>query len=85
MLADAEATVSRLRRELVARRAADSDAATEAAQHAEIDRLTEHLARAQVHWGEVRAFFEEALGEVRSPRGEAAEGPGGHPEGRNQD
>lgn len=68
MLADAERTVARLRKELEARRSAPMDIESNAAQHAEIDRLAEHLSHAQVHWGEVRAFFEEAISELLSGR-----------------
>lgn len=70
MLADAERTVARLRKELEARGAGAVDIEANAAQHAEIDRLAEHLSRAQVHWGEVRAFFEEAISELLSGRPE---------------
>lgn len=54
LLTEAEETVVRLRRELQHRRAF-------AAQHAEIERLDEHMANARVRWGEVRAFFEDVL------------------------
>lgn len=66
MLSDAERTVARLRHELAARRHAARQETT-AAQHAEIDRLAEHLDRARIHWSEVRAFFDEALGSLRHP------------------
>lgn len=76
MLRDAEDTVARLKAELNSRRSLlDDPGGTEAEQHAEIERLAEHLANAKVHWGEVRAFFEEALRELsesRSRRGGSA-------------
>lgn len=64
MLVEAEETVARLRRELDARRVAREDATSLAEQHAEIDRLREHLAEAQVRWDEVGAFFDAALKEL---------------------
>lgn len=65
LLAEAENTVSVLRRELHHARSRREREIAEAEQHAEIERLQEHLAKAQVHWGEVRAFFETALAELR--------------------
>lgn len=65
MLADAQNTVTRLRDELEAVRATRLRDAKEAAQHAEVERLEEHLSRAQVHWGAVQAFFEAAMRELR--------------------
>lgn len=75
LLADAESTVSRLRRELELRRGTPPTEPEARAQHAEIDRLREHLAQAQVHWDEVRAFFEAALQELLGDR-EAKAGGG---------
>lgn len=74
LLDEAEATVSKLRAELAESRrkqsAADGDldAGDIAAQKAEVARLQEHLADAQVHWSEVRAFFEAALAELLARR-----------------
>ncbi|AEF39031.1 hypothetical protein [Hoyosella subflava] len=59
LLEEAEATVVRLRRELHSRREF-------AAQHAEIDKLDEHMAHARVQWSEVRAFFEDVLSQLLS-------------------
>lgn len=64
MLVDAEQTVARLRHELATRRRS-AELELTAAQHAEVNRLAEHLDRARIHWSEVRAFFDEALGELR--------------------
>lgn len=63
LLAEAEQTVARLQVELRFRRRQQEEGRL-AAQHAELDRLAEHLSRAQVHWGEVRSFFEAAIGEL---------------------
>lgn len=60
LLADAETTVSALRREFDELQRRRLSRAEIAAQHDEIDRLREHLEEAQVHWGKVRGFFEEA-------------------------
>ncbi|QNG20222.1 hypothetical protein G4H71_13260 [Rhodococcus triatomae] len=68
-LADAEDTVALLRRELASRR-------THRLQHAEIDRLAEHLANSRVRWHEVRVFFEEAFREVAHDGSEAGDGSG---------
>ncbi len=57
---EAEARVAELRRQLEQRR-------LEAAQHAEVDRLAEHLAQATVRWPEVRGFFDDVLDELRGP------------------
>lgn len=67
LLADAERTVEKLRAELAERQRIRERKELTAAQHAEIDRLAEHLANAQVHWGQVRSFFEAALAELRDP------------------
>ncbi|MDO5635340.1 MAG: hypothetical protein Q4G34_10805 [Micrococcus sp.] len=64
MLEEAEATVTELREEITRRRRE----ARESAQHAEIDRLEEHLRQARVQWSEVRGFLREALAAAR--RGE---------------
>ncbi|GAA1973436.1 hypothetical protein GCM10009718_06690 [Isoptericola halotolerans] len=49
------------------------------AQHAELDRLDEHLATARVSWSEVRGFFDDVLHQLRGrgnpPAGDEA--PGG--------
>lgn len=70
LLADAERTVSLLREELAARQRRRAHDQRTAAQHAEVDRLAEHLANAQVHWGHVRSFLEAALAELhdQNPR-----------------
>jgi hypothetical protein len=60
ILREAEARVAELRRQLEQHR-------LEAAQHAEIERLAEHLAQATVRWGEVRGFFDEVIMELRAP------------------
>ena len=66
LLEDAEFTVASLRRELDGARGRREREAMLREQHAEIDRLREHLAEAQVHWGAVREFFEAALRELNS-------------------
>ncbi|GGC61482.1 hypothetical protein IEU95_13190 [Hoyosella rhizosphaerae] len=66
LLAEAEETVGRLRREMKLRR-------ENAAQHAEIDHLVDHMADAQVRWSEVRAFFNDVLHQLVS-RNHGAEG-----------
>jgi hypothetical protein len=58
IVAEAEAKLAEVRRELAARR-------LHAAQHAEIDRLEEHLANATVRWSEVRGFFDDVLDQLR--------------------
>ncbi|WP_402464077.1 hypothetical protein [Isoptericola aurantiacus] len=58
IVAEAEARLAQVRRELDERRRQD-------AQHAEIDRLAEHLADATVRWDEVRAFFDDVLHQLR--------------------
>lgn len=65
MLADAEYSVAQLRKELADIRARAVSEAEIAAQHAEIDRLREHLSEAQIHWNQVWGFFEDALHELR--------------------
>ncbi len=60
ILREAEARVAELRRQLEQHR-------LEAAQHAEVDRLAEHLAQATVRWTEVRGFFDEVITELRAP------------------
>ena len=76
LLAEAERTVEELRAELSARQRLRARKEVTAAQHAEIDRLAEHLANAQVHWGQVRSFFEAALDELREPASQESEYPG---------
>ena len=66
MLAEAEAHVERLRNELERRRQQRVDLAEQAAQHAEIARLAEHLEQAQVNWQKVREFFRSAISEYRA-------------------
>jgi hypothetical protein len=66
LVREAEAKLDEVRRELAERREQD-------AQHAEIDRLAEHLAQTTVRWGEVRGFFDEVITELRAP-GEPPEG-----------
>ncbi|MEG3615773.1 hypothetical protein [Isoptericola haloaureus] len=61
VVAEAEARLAEVRRELAERRLQE-------AQHAEIDRLEEHLANATVRWREVGEFFEDALQQLRSGR-----------------
>lgn len=61
MLADAEAQVQRLKGEIERRRRDQYRA-----QHEEIDRLAEHLEKAQVNWQQVREFFESAISEYRA-------------------
>ncbi|GAB97174.1 hypothetical protein BJY21_003709 [Kineosphaera limosa] len=69
MLRDAEETVAQLKAELAARKACARDhGGTWEEQHEEIAKLSEHLANAKVHWGEVRAFFQEALRELADSR-----------------
>lgn len=63
ILREAEARVAELRRELEQHR-------LQAAQHAEIDRLAEHLAQATVRWTEVRGFLDEVITELRAPGGQ---------------
>lgn len=62
LLSEAEETVVRVRRVLESRR-------ENAAQHAEIDRLEEHMAATRVRWAEVRNFFETVLREFVSRDG----------------
>lgn len=85
LLLETERTVERLKQELAERRAghdvdahgelADlSDDEREALQHAEIERLEEHLAHAKIRWEEVRAFFEQVLRDLISRGGSAVSG-----------
>ncbi|MFD1716203.1 hypothetical protein [Georgenia deserti] len=76
ILREAESSISALRKELAEQR-------LRARQHAEIDRLEEHLASTRVRWSEVRAFFDEVIDELRrrrpvsgadDPTGTSAEG-----------
>lgn len=76
LLADAERTVERLRQELAQRQQVRAEKELTAAQHAEIDRLAEHLANAQVHWGQVRSFFAAAVAELVVPESGAQESGG---------
>lgn|GEM_PF-6339970 len=62
----AQAELDQVRREIAEHRRQD-------AQHAEIDRLEEHLANATVRWSEVRAFFEDALVQLRDGARQPAE------------
>ena len=61
LLADAEVATAKLRQELEEMREHRSTDMERLEQHIEIDRLREHLADAQVHWSEVRDFFDSAL------------------------
>lgn len=76
MVTDADAHLERLHTELSRRLHDGARLDTEAAQHAEISRLAEHLERAQVDWRQVREFFRDAFMESRagSPWGPAAGG-----------
>ncbi|AEG43595.1 hypothetical protein [Isoptericola variabilis] len=74
ILREAEARVAELRRRLEEHR-------REAAQHAEVDRLSEHLAAATVRWSEVRGFFDEVITELRAPDAAAPE-PTSDPDAR---
>ncbi len=58
ILADADAASAGLRAEIARQR-------LQQAQHAEIERLEEHLASAVLRWDEVRGFFEQLLSELR--------------------
>ncbi len=58
VLADADAASAGLRAEIARQR-------LQQAQHAEIERLEEHLASAVVRWDEVRSFFDHVLHELR--------------------
>lgn len=80
LLSEAESTVASLRRELAELQRRKLTEAEVAGQHAEIDRLAEHLGAAQVHWNEVRAFFEAALQQLVGDR-TAGEPDGGPDEG----
>lgn len=64
LLAEAEHTVERLRRELDETRARRARETELREQHEEVDRLREYLVQAQVRWGAVRDFFESALSEL---------------------
>lgn len=66
LIAETEATVTRLQTELAERRA-------QQAQHEEIERLEHHLAEATVNWTKVREFFEEALRELTGSRVRSAD------------
>lgn len=61
LMTETEETVNRLRAELAERR-------QHAAQHAEIERLEQHLAEATVNWSKVKEFFEEVLRELTGRR-----------------
>lgn len=66
MLAEAEETATRLRRQLAELRSQpvpDSDEDDEA-KHEAINSLFSNLEETQVHWGKVRTFFEEAVREL---------------------
>lgn len=62
IVAEAEAKLAEVRRELAERRLQD-------VQHAEIDRLEEHLANATVRWEEVRSFFDDVIAQLRRREG----------------
>ncbi len=61
ILTDAERVLAELRTALAEQRQL-------ARQHAEIDRLPEHLANTTVRWGQVRVFLQEMLDELRQRR-----------------
>lgn len=66
LLAEAEETASRLRRELAelrARPVAESEEDDEE-KHAVIDDMFNNLQETQVHWGKVRSFIEAAVREL---------------------
>lgn len=67
MLEEAEETVRRLRSELKTIRA-QAEETSLAAQHREIEQLEKHLEESKVDWAKVRAFFEDAIREVRETR-----------------
>jgi hypothetical protein len=77
IVAEAEAKLAEVRRELAERRRQE-------AQHAEIDRLEEHLANATVRWGEVRDFFDDVLDQLRHGSPGATPGDGGGPPAPDQ-
>lgn len=68
LLAEAEERVDQLRGELERRKDERLRHGTEYEQHAEIDRLAEHLENAQVNWHHVRQFFRSAIDECRTGR-----------------
>lgn len=68
MLAETEETARELRVELRELRSQREEGARRAAQHAEIERLEEHLAQTRVDWAKVRQFLEEAVRELRDKR-----------------
>ncbi|CAN3126780.1 hypothetical protein ACNUDN_02695 [Mycobacterium sp. smrl_JER01] len=68
MLREAEETVAQLKDALRARR-------NLSAQHAEIDRLEEHLANARVRWTEVRQFLNIVWREITAGANTVASRP----------
>lgn len=68
LLAEAETTLTRLRRELEGVRIRRLSEEEQLAQHAEIEQLRAHLSSAEVQWSEVRGFFESALAELNTRR-----------------
>ena len=76
LLAEAEERIQRLRSELVRRRRERLVPGSQAAQQAEIARLSVHLEDAQVNWQLVREFFRSAIEEQRAgaPWGESSSG-----------
>lgn len=64
LLAEAESTVAQLRSELTRRRTRQRQMDL-AEQHAEIARLSQHLANARVRWADVRGFLHEMITELR--------------------
>lgn len=61
VLEQAESAVAELRQGLAEARALKE-------QHEEIERLEQHFAQTKVRWEEVRAFFDEALRELREQK-----------------
>ncbi len=63
ILRDAEAAISQLREALAEQQRL-------VAQHREIDRLPEHLARTSARWSEIRGFVDELIDELHGRRPE---------------
>lgn len=66
MLTELEQQVSELGAELARRHRELRRAQDQAAQHAQIERLGEHLVAAQVNWQKVLEFFRSAIKEQRA-------------------
>lgn len=67
LLQEAESMVAQLRTELNRRRSQQREMDL-AEQHAEIARLSQHLADAQVRWADVRGFLQEMITELRKEK-----------------